>query len=302
MKKEDLAKVAVTFDEAAHTYTTADNRVIPGVTPAVEWLFPETYRDIPKYVMQRAAEYGTMVHKQCQMADEDGVVVGEAVKYRDIMDKAGLETVANEYLVSDGRVATKIDVVCEGVALVEIKTTSQIHEDRVSLQLSICAWLFERNNPGKDVRRLFVAWLPRERYGKPEVRRLRRVPSEVVGFIMDEYLAGHDYTEARRRYDEAMHAVFIAVQELPDIAEYVAIEHSLKVLEERQAEIKNGWLESMKAGNIKKFKDDRVTVSIKQASVRRTLDSKKLQAEFPGAYEACMKESSVAESIQVKVV
>jgi hypothetical protein len=302
MKKEDLTKVAVTFDEAAHTYTTADNRVIPGVTPAVEWLFPETYRDIPEDVMQRAAAEGTMVHKQCQMADEYGVVVGEAVKYRDIMDKAGLKTVANEYLVSDGRVASKIDVVCEGVALVDIKRTSQIHEDRVSLQLSIYALLFESNNPGKDVKHLYVAWLPKERYGKPEVRELRRVPSEVVSFILDEYLAGHDYAEARRRFDKVMHGGEDGTHELPDIAEYVAIEHSLKVLEERQAEIKDGWFESMKAGNIKKFKDDRVTVSIKQAGVRRSLDSKKLQAEFPGAYEACMKESSVAESIQVKVV
>lgn len=299
MKKEDLTKVAVTFDEAAHTYTTADNRVIPGVTPAVEWLFPETYRDIPEDVMQRAAEYGTMVHKQCQMADEDGVVVGEAVKYRDIMDKAGLKTVANEYLVSDGRVASKIDVVCEGAALVDIKTTSQIHEDRVSLQLSIYAWLFERNNPGKDVHGLYVAWLPKERYGKPEVRELRRVPSEVLAFILDEYLAGNDYTEARRRYDEAMHA---GGEELPDIEEYVAIEASIKELKERQDRIRDGWFARMKAGNVSKFKNDLVTVSIRQAGVRRTLDSKKLQAEFPGAYEACMKESSVAESIQVKVV
>ena len=299
MRKEDLTKVAITFDEAAHTYTTADNRVIPGVTPAVEWLFPETYRDIPDDVMQRAAEYGTMVHRQCQMADEDGVVVGEAVKYRDIMDKAGLKTVANEYLVSDGRVASKIDVVCEGAALVDIKTTSQIHEDRVSLQLSIYAWLFEKNNPGKDVHGLYVAWLPKERYGKPEVRELPRVPSEVVAFILDEYLAGHDYAEARRRYDEAMHG---GGEELPDIEEYVAIEASIKELMERQDRIRDCWFARMKAGNVSKFKNDLVTVSIRQAGTRRTLDNKKLQAEFPGAYEACMKESSVAESIQVKVV
>ena len=47
----------VIFDEAAHTYTLNGVR-LSGVTAIVKWMFPETYKDIPQSVLEKAADHG----------------------------------------------------------------------------------------------------------------------------------------------------------------------------------------------------------------------------------------------------
>ena len=73
MKKLDLVESRVVFDNEHHTYTL-DGRELSGVTPIVKWLFPDTYKGIPQSVLDRAAEYGTLIHSKCELADSMGIV------------------------------------------------------------------------------------------------------------------------------------------------------------------------------------------------------------------------------------
>ena len=72
----------------------------------------------------------------------------------------GLPVLASEYLVSDGTdFASMIDKVLRvddnTVDLVDLKTTSILHENALKNQLSIYAYLFEKQNPGMKVRNLY---------------------------------------------------------------------------------------------------------------------------------------------------
>ena len=71
MSKIELKKSPVIFDERAHTYTL-DGVRLSGVTAIVKWMFPDTYKDIPQSVLEKAAEHGSLIHKKCEQYDNCG--------------------------------------------------------------------------------------------------------------------------------------------------------------------------------------------------------------------------------------
>ena len=154
-----LKQSAVVFNNHEHTYRLGD-KVLKGVTPIVKWMYPETYTDIPQSVLMKAAEYGSLIHAKCEMADRVGFADPDCeavLQYEKLKEQYRLKVFDNEYLVNlDDKVASSIDVVCydeenDVWPLGDIKTTSKIHVANVTLQLSIYAYLFELCNPGKKV-------------------------------------------------------------------------------------------------------------------------------------------------------
>lgn len=139
----------VTFEPTTHTYLNQDWEELMGVTTLMKkhGLSP-SYDGINYGVLQRAAARGSHIHKQiedyCQINQMEGEMTTECENFI----KLNLDVVGNEYLVSDNvMVATMIDIVLADYCLCDIKTTSTFHHKAVSWQLSICAYLFELQNP-----------------------------------------------------------------------------------------------------------------------------------------------------------
>lgn len=140
-----------------------------------------------RQILAKAAAKGTAIHEAIQDYDdgidrgEDGSYTGNKTRTVEAIDKEtgedygpvtvnvtsavnayrkiGLPVIASEYLVSDGEnFASMIDKVMRvdenTVDLADLKTTSTLHEDALRTQLSIYAYLFERQNPGVKVRNL----------------------------------------------------------------------------------------------------------------------------------------------------
>lgn len=300
MKKNELVQSPVVFDKEAHTYDL-NGRELKGVTPIVKWLFPETYSDIPEDVLMRAAERGTLVHSQCELADRMGIAESDEAKaYVHLMKEMGLAVIANEYTVSDEKsIASQIDLVCEDVSIGDIKATSSIHIPNVTVQLSIYAYLFERQNKGAKVENLFVVWLPRKQYGQPCIKLLQRIDDEKIGAILYDYLAGESNERARGLLG------FAADSDMPTIIndtykEMLTIKQRMDELKKREDELKMMWLLAMQESGNRKAGNEYVTVTRKDAGVRTSIDSKKLQADYPDVYAKCVKESKVNESILIK--
>lgn len=58
-----LIKSQVVFNPDEHTYMLGDKE-LSGITSVISrQLFPDKYRDVPEYVLRKAAERGTMIHK-----------------------------------------------------------------------------------------------------------------------------------------------------------------------------------------------------------------------------------------------
>lgn len=308
-----LNESRVVFQMESHTYDL-DGKKLHGVTDIVKWVFNETYAGIPADVLQRAADRGTAVHTACELWDEFGIVPPmeerEVDAYRELCEANGLKALTSEYLVSnETTTASSIDKVFEPKGdeypLADIKGTSQYHEENVALQLSIYAYLFERQNEGKRAGRLMCIWLPREQYGQPRLFDVPRIPADKAEYIMEQYDNGGDPVECQkivRSYlTPATTEDWLPANIKQVELEVVQIEQEAKRLEARSKELRAGLLELMQQNNVKKWEGEHIVLTRKEGSVRTTLDTAKVKNQYPYIYAACCKESKTSESLMIKI-
>lgn len=185
--KPSLYVSPVMFNDVAHTYALGCKR-LSGVTQLLHrTLFADKYKGVSQAVLNKAADYGHNIHEQIELVDALGVTSSSpAVQaYLEMKAAMSLTTIANEYLVSDeDYVASSIDIVFHDFTLADIKTTSQLDMAYLSWQLSMYAYLFEKQNPQYKVPRLLAIWLPKPRYGKPMVVEVPRKSSDALKVII----------------------------------------------------------------------------------------------------------------------
>lgn len=309
MKKFSLYNSPVLFEEDGHTYTL-EGHTLQGVTPIIAWLFPETYKGIPKSVLDNAASYGGMIHKKIELADSLGIVDDQAVRdYLELKEQKGVKTLVNEYLVSDERnIASSIDVVMDNLDLWDVKTTSKVHIPNVTMQLSIYAWLFEEQNRVK-AGDLYCCWLPKPQYGQAELIKLNRVSADICKEIVQMYVCGGDPMQARAilaqtGFEMEMQRV---KGEIPDcmtdlMDELIEISGAKKHLEEREKAIKEVLLQQMSVEGVDKWANDLIEVSRKASYERTSIDTTALKKKMPEVWEQFKKVAKVAESITYKVL
>ena len=314
MKK--LNESPVIFDSGKHTYTLNGVR-LSGVTAIVKWMFPETYKDIPQSVLEKAAAHGTQVHTKCELYDSLGIGddMPEVQAYIRLKKEQGLKTLVSEYLVDDGaHISSSIDKVFEVdesgcYPLGDLKTTSKVHRDNVTLQLSIYAYLFELNNPELKAGRLMCIWLPKKQYGDAAIIDLKRIPSDACEEIIAGYLAKEDSAPYREKWFGSVESTEIELIEealpvhLKDAEDMIInVESTLKELERKRDELKNRMYHLMVKHNVKKWQSERLQLVRKLDSTRETLDSAKVKKNYPEIYEECKKVSAVKGSLTIKVL
>jgi len=310
----ELKRSKVEFNEQEHTYTLK-GKALSGVTPIVGWMFPETYRDIPRETLDRAAERGHEIHRYCQVSDDFGIVPPDAPAevraYLDICAKNGIRSVANEYLVSDDKdIASSIDIVAQSsgcapteVDLIDIKTTSQVHKDNVRLQLSIYAYLFERMNKQLQVRSLYVIWLPKPRYGTPALVDCgARIDAKTCKEIIKAYLAGEDSGRFRHLFGGVAKAkTELPAQVIDAEKQIIRLDAMLRDIKEKKETLQDGLLQLMKENGVKKYESDRMTITYIAPSSSARIDSARLRSEYPNVYEDCVKTSETKEGVRIKI-
>ena len=316
--KKKLVESPVVFNPEHHTYTL-NGQMLSGVTPIIVWLFPDTYRGIPQAVLDMAADRGKMVHSKCELYDSMGILPSEedsefrqAVKEYAMLTKDH-QVLCSEYLVSDEhRIASAIDKVFADDSLGDIKTTSKVHGLNVQVQLSIYAWLYEKMNPEHKVPHLYLIWIPKPQYGKPELRELERIPASVCEYIVDVWANDGDRLSAmsaltgcgvkleadggKRKAGEIPEGVQTLVDEL------MVIKKQLDFLSEREKEIRNSLLVAMSNLNEDKWASDLIQIQKKAAYLRESVDSKALKENEPSIYESYKKVTKVAESLIYKLL
>lgn len=306
----NLPNSEVVFDAKHHTYTLYGKQ-LQGITPIINWLFPDTYKDIPQHILDAAADYGTAVHQKCEECDSLGIANDDVVcAYQRIISEAGLQPVYSEYLVSDGQnIASAIDKVFADDSLGDIKTTSKIHWLNVQLQLSIYAWLYEMQT-GRKTNKLYVIWLPKPQYGNPMVKELKRIPADVCKYIVEVYLAGGDRESAIMAL--SFHADILGETERKVgnissewegvINELITIKKQLDILTEREKEIKKSILSTMESKGDDNWCNDVIQISKRAASERVSIDTKAIQKDMPEVYEKYKKTTKVASSLTYKLL
>ena len=299
----ELVKSDVIFDQQAHTYTTPDGVCLQGITGMIErQLFPDKYSDVPEFVMKRAAERGSFIHEICELVDDLGVdhESEEARNYVRLKERYSLRYEASEYLVSDNEhFASCIDKVYResdtGFSLGDIKTTYKLDKEYVSWQLSIYAYLFERQNPGCKVVRLFAIWL---RGGIAELVEVDRIPDKIILELLSAEIDGHKFVNP--------YAVPVVKTDLP--LKYREMEQSIieiseqeKYWKEQKKILMDGIMKEMVNAGVYSWKGESISFTRKKDSIRKTFDREAFERDYPGVYDKYLTDTPVSGSVTLKV-
>lgn len=295
----ELVKSPVVFNEENHTYFLGEKQ-LQGITGMIgRQLFSDKYKGIPEYVMKRAADKGSRIHSQCEFVDSTGFEPEsvEAENYLRERVNAGYNALANEYTVSDEEYfASNIDCVWEKddeVSLADIKTTYRIDKESLSWQLSIYAYLFEKQNPGLKVRNLYGVWL---RGDKSELIPVDRKPDEEVRRLMECEVKGEKYLSAEIAPAPGMQLMTAAaVQMLIDVQE------ELDFAKEQSEKMKEGLKAAMIEHGIKVWDAGQLRASLTPAVTSKSFDAKAFQADHPELYSKYLKSVEKKASVRITI-
>lgn len=298
-----LKKSKVVFYPATHTYVTPDGRMLDGITGMISrQLFPSKYDGVDEETMRNAAERSSFIHSVCELVDSLNIEheSPEAMGYKELKDTYGLRHEESEYLVSDNvHFASCIDKVYRDgestFTLADIKTTYKLDKEYVRWQLSIYAYLFERQNPGAKVLHLYAIWLRGERH---ELVEVERIPDDVVVSLMEHEVGGEQFTNpyAPSVTDTSLPEKYAAMEDA--IAE---IDRQYKYWSEKKKELADGVKFEMQNAGVSKWVGDRVSFTRKEDSEREDFDKKRFAADHPDLYKAYLIKTKVSGSVILKV-
>lgn len=299
----DLIKSSVLFDKDTHTYTTPEGVRLQGITGIIErQLFPDKYSGVPEFVMKRAAERGSFVHEVCELVDDLGIdhESKEARNYQKIKESYGLQYEASEYLVSDNEhFASCIDKVYREsdseFSLGDIKTTYKLDKEYVRWQLSIYAYLFERQNPGCKVVRLFAIWL---RGSVSELLEVERIPDGIILELLSAEIEGRKFINPYA-VPSVKTDMPLKYREMED--SIIEITEQAKYWSERKKELTDGVMKEMVKAGVYSWKGESVSFIRKKDSIRRTFDREAFERDYPGVYDKYLVDTPVCGSITLKV-
>lgn len=297
-----LKKTKVVFDEKNHTYHLG-KKELKGITGTlIKKAFPDTYKDIPEAVLKKAAERGSMVHNSFELfctvfgsdISEYPNPTVELLDFNDMLQSYGLTHVESEYLVTDGKnFASAIDgVFADGdgnIYLVDYKTTSTLHYDNVSLQLSIYAKWFEKQNPNLQVKEIVCMWF---KDGKSKFQPLPRVAEEKIEQLITAYLDRDD----TYHYEVEVPEDFSQLEQ-----DYRLVTARINVLKMQQDELKEKLMQMMQDNKQKSIKTAYGSYSYVAASTRKSFDAKLFMDTEPEHYEHYIKEVETKPSIRIKL-
>lgn len=301
-KKITLNVPKVTFIEESHQYFLG-KKELKGVTGTlIKKAFPDTYKNIPESVLKKAAERGGLIHNTfetfCSIFDADikkyPNPTEELQAFHSMLVAFDLHYVASEYLVTDGEnFASAIDGIFadkEGnIYLVDYKTTSTLHYDNVSLQLSIYAKWFEEQNPDLKVKEIVCMWF---KNGQSKFQPLPRVADYQIDDLINAYLAD----DAEYQYKVEVPEQFSALEQ-----EFRLITARVDALKIKQDELKEKIMKMMEDNKQKSIKTQFASYSYVESTTKRTLDTKLFKEKYPNAYERLTKVSISKPSIRIKL-
>ena len=287
----------VAFNEWLHVYTASDGHTLIGVTELMKrhGLSPD-YGGISKDVQKKTTATGPAIPQLLQDYDDGKAVIeDENLKAYKAL---GLKVHCSEYLVSDNEiVATFIDKVLDDCSLADVKTTSSVHRRPLEWQLSIGAYLFELQNPGKKVPHLYCIHV---RGAKAKLIEVSRIPNDAVERLLECERCGVVYSDNPVPADAALALEEQAVVLAEQLDQIARLKLAIKETEQASAELQQRLYDYMTENNLDEMACELGTFVRKAPYTKKALDSTRLKKEKPELYEQYLKESEIKGSITFK--
>ena len=269
------------FNEEKHEYTL-NGEVLISVTQLLEkhGLAPK-YDGVDAELLKKRAEYGKMIHKEIELYLKNGTIgfskeCQNFIKWFEGQNR--YEFRGSELMVyyKDIYAGTLDILLCDTKSqcwvIVDLKTTSIIHEESVSWQESLYAFAHYSNFPNLENYKGMVIHLKDDVF---EVKEISLKATEDIKALIDCEINGTIFSYQVANIKKAL--VEVEKLELAIISQ----EETLKALKTEQDEFKAKIREEMESRNIKSLDTPRLRITIKNNSVRKSIDTDRLFKEHP---------------------
>lgn len=167
------------FNPSSHEYTWGETKV-PSVTTLITVLAPNPYSNVPKKILQKAADYGNRVHEAVEnhalgkVQDEVDGFAGIALRRYETLEKEHdvvITSCEQRMLYFDddkplyAGTYDMLGVVNGKTSLIDIKTTAAYHADMLKYQLCMYKAALEQMNHF-TIDKCYCLWLPKKELGK----------------------------------------------------------------------------------------------------------------------------------------
>jgi len=187
----------IEFISEGHLYLYC-GMIIPSVSDILKFIFPDKYKDVPDYILQNKAEYGSLVHELVEQLENgktieelkqdyefNYIVEASLEQHLRLKKEYEIETISQEEMVCykglyGGRYDSEAMIKGE-LSLVDRKTTAELDEEYLSWQLS-----YYELAKGKRYKKLYAEWLPKKGLGK--LVEIKRKPKKELLRVLNEYL------------------------------------------------------------------------------------------------------------------
>ena len=164
------------FESDTHTYYFHD-KLIPSVSEIMRPLSKANYDSIPPHILENARVRGVKVHEAIEVYEALGIEPDEEEiklyfdSYMQVKAKNQFEVVKSEIMLTNGHFAGTLDQIIlsnEVLAINDIKNTSKIHTDMLSVQLYAYRELARYN--GYEIQECYVTHLTKKRGVMREIK------------------------------------------------------------------------------------------------------------------------------------
>lgn len=290
--RDSLTISPVRFDEATHTYSHGKRKLVGVTSTLIPFAYPNTYttpdnmtEEQWQEILANAARKGSAIHEDIQGYLEYGNFpqTPEGLSWVEMESQHKVEWIANEYLVTNHEFASKIDILAliDGeLSIIDIKRTSEIHYDTVTLQVSLYKKWFEAMNRGIKVSRLYVFWCREDKW---KLIELSAIGSHDLNALVKAYRTNDT------SFVFAPVPTWCSRKRLRELEVYLKRK---KELDDTIARIQSELQANMERyGTMVMDTEQGLHISYVQPSVTRTFDKARFELDNPGVLEGYMKTS-----------
>ncbi len=180
----------IEFIEASHTYLVG-GVITPSVSEILKVKFSNDYNNIPRYILDEKANFGTRVHYliENEITEDSNIYVQNCLnQWQKLREIKNIKVIEKEQIIASklGYCGTfdAIALIDNKLSIIDYKTTAKDYPDKWSWQLSLYAKAYEEMYK-KKIEKLYIVWLEKKSLGK--LIEVERKSDSEIREIVDEY-------------------------------------------------------------------------------------------------------------------
>lgn len=282
----------ISFNEETHKYTLNGRELISVTQLMKKHGLSPNYIGVSEEVLRAKAERGTLIHKEIEDFNKNGVIgfTEEVQQFVDYIQENKIRVQASELIVYNDIVAGTLDLILADknrTIIADIKTTSTLHKEAVSWQLSIYAYLLGTKIDGGQAFHF-------DNEGNLKVVDIPLKPTKEVEKLMFAEEKGELYQLPLVKLDDEQLEIVQQAQEI-----IIQADRMKKEAEARMEVIKDAIINAMIETGTKTFENDIMKITLVEGYEKVSIDTTRFKKENPKLAEKYNKTTQVKASLKI---